>query len=271
MPPIADQRASNLCLTILGRKILLWQPQPDRCVLSLFDPLEGRQEWQKRKFAAGARLGMVGKKAVGVMEPGGRFLLLSLPDGHTIADLKLEAEPSLGDITLLEWRGKYFLQTSDSAANDAARQTRLPGKGGHPKAGGQRPRLVPLCPSKLVHEGRLYAFDGHGKLLWPAPVKIENQFLPLDQPPDLPVLTFVCRVQEREGGRFKTAVLCIDKRNGRTVYQAEDAADFMIPFQCVGDAQKKTVDLVTWTNTVTLTFTDKPWPSGSAAAAAAGK
>ena len=28
------------------------------------------------------------------MEPGGRFTLYSLPDGRTIADLKLEAEPA---------------------------------------------------------------------------------------------------------------------------------------------------------------------------------
>ena len=65
-------------------------------MLSLFDPLEGRQDWSERKFAAGARVSMIGEKAVGVMEPGGRFLLCSLPDGGTIADLKLEAEPSLG-------------------------------------------------------------------------------------------------------------------------------------------------------------------------------
>ena len=91
MPPIADKRASDSCLAILGRKILLWQPQQDRRVLSLFDPLEGRQEWPERKFAAGARVSLIGEKAVGVMEPGGRFVLYSLPDGRTIADLKLEA------------------------------------------------------------------------------------------------------------------------------------------------------------------------------------
>ena len=78
MPPIADKRASDSCLAILGRKILLWQPQQDRRVLSLFDPLEGRQEWPERKFAAGARVSLIGEKAVGVMEPGGRFVLYLL-------------------------------------------------------------------------------------------------------------------------------------------------------------------------------------------------
>ena len=37
----------------------------DRCELSLFDPLEGRQDWPERKFAGGARVSMIGEKAVG--------------------------------------------------------------------------------------------------------------------------------------------------------------------------------------------------------------
>ena len=138
-----------------------------------------------------------------------------MPDGRTIADLKLEAEPSLGDITLLESGGKYFLLTSDSAADDGIRRRHAPGQGGF-----QHGQLAALrrsiCPSKPVGKGRLYAFDGHGKLLWPAPVKIEDQMLPLNQPADLPILTFACRVYDGKGGQ-KTSVLCIDKRNGRTV------------------------------------------------------
>ena len=34
MPPIADKRGSESCLAILGRKILLWQPQGDRRCLA---------------------------------------------------------------------------------------------------------------------------------------------------------------------------------------------------------------------------------------------
>ena len=35
---------------------------------------------------------MVGEQAVGVMEPDGHFMLLELPSGRTIADLKLDAD-----------------------------------------------------------------------------------------------------------------------------------------------------------------------------------
>ena len=49
------------------------------------------------------------------MEPSGRFVLISLPDGRTIADLKLEAEPSLTDMTLLASGDQYFLLTRQFA------------------------------------------------------------------------------------------------------------------------------------------------------------
>ena len=78
-----------------------------------------------------------------------------------------------------------------------------------------------ICPSKPIHEGRLYAFDRHGKLQWPAPVKIENQRVALNQPTDLPILSFACRVPDEDNGQYRTSLLCIDKRSGRTVYQAE--------------------------------------------------
>ena len=67
-------------------------------VLTLVDPLEGRDLWPGRTVLGEARTCVVGEEAVGVMEPrtnsepGGRFLLLGLPDGRTIADVKLKSE-----------------------------------------------------------------------------------------------------------------------------------------------------------------------------------
>jgi hypothetical protein len=140
---------------------------------------------------------------------------------------------------VLESDGKYFLLSSDPAP---------------PEVTGSEPQPpVVFYPSKPVNKGRLYGIDGNGKLLWPAPVKIEAQGFPSYQPADLPILTFVKQV-----GRLKTSVLCIDKRDGRTVYQANNAGDLTNFFRVVGDAKKKTVDLMNWASIVTLTFTDKP-------------
>ena len=114
MPPIADERAAASCLATLGRKVLLWQTSKGAQVLSLFDPLEGRSDWPERKFAAGAQACIIEEKALAVMEPSGRFVLYSLPDGRTMAEMKLEAEPALRDITLFESGSRYFLVTSDT-------------------------------------------------------------------------------------------------------------------------------------------------------------
>ena len=52
---------------------------------------------------------------------------------------------------------------------------------------------------------------------------------------------------------------------GRTAYQAEGYEAGQDRLRVVGDADKKTVDIMTSNNRVTLTFTDKPWPSTPAA------
>ena len=96
MPAIAERPTADSCLAISGRMILLWQPEQGRHMLSLFDPLEGRQQWPEQIFAAGAQTCLIGGEAVAVMEPGGRFAIYSLPDGRTIAKLKLQSQPALG-------------------------------------------------------------------------------------------------------------------------------------------------------------------------------
>jgi hypothetical protein len=116
--------------------------------------------------------------------------------------------------------------------------------------------------------------DGQGKLQWPKPVVLENQFLWTDQPARLPILSFgsQCYEQGPPGqNRQKISLLCIDKRNGRAVYQQE-FTNYVSLLDVVGDAEKKTVDLTMQRNgvqTVRLTFTDKPLPppaTGSRAA-----
>ena len=151
-------RFAETCLTTLGRKLLLWWPEGNQRVLTLVDPWEGRDVWPGRKFSAGACACVVADEAVGVMEPSGRFVLMSLPDGRTIADVKLEAEPSLGRIILFESGGQYFLVASAGQADVSSMIRFLPGGGS----------------SKQINHGRLYAFDRQGKLGWAAPVEIRE-------------------------------------------------------------------------------------------------
>ena len=246
------------CIATLGRQLLLWRIEGGNRVLSLFDPLEGRDRWPPRKFAAGAHAAVVGGEAVGVFEPDGHFVLLGLPDGRTIADTRLEAEKSLAGIILIESGEQYFLMTHSlpSEANNNPRPM----------------QPMPGCSVKPITRGRLYAFDRQGRVQWPEPVSIKDQHFLLNQPDRLPILTFACQIYEQRAngqGRYQVAVLCVDKRTGRTVYKG-DSTDPTGMFNIVGDPEKKTVNLnlqrnMEKRNSVTLTFTDKPIPPAPAA------
>ena len=154
-------RFEETCLATLGRNVLLWWPEGNQRVLTLVDPLEGRDLWRGRKFAANAHACVVNNELVGVMEPGGRFVLVSLPDGRTIADLKLEAEPSLTDMTLFESGDQYLLLTRSSQG----------------EANAPHFQPMPGCLYKPIYRGRLYAIDRKGKLQWPAPVDDQEPVL----------------------------------------------------------------------------------------------
>ncbi len=108
--------------------------------------------------------------------------------------------------------------------------------------------------------------DEQGKLQWPKPVVLENQFLWPDQPARLPILSFGTQRTARmsNGQAFqKMSLLCVDKRNGRVVCN-QDVPIYAGLLDVTGDAEKKTVDLVMQRSIVRLTFTDKPWPPPSA-------
>ena len=237
------------CLTTIGRHLLLWWQEGTGRTLTLVDPLEGRDLWPGRKFSHAARACVVRDEAVGVFEPDGRFVLVGLSDGRTIADVKLKAESRLIDISIEADDSRYFLIVRSSTSDRNA------------------VNIQPLIGSdpKPINYGRLYAFDKEGKTLWPEPVVIENQFLLSDQPLRLPILTFACQayVQTANGqGRQKMSVRCIDKRNGRTAFKAEYANQNNI-FDITGNPEKKAVDLILQRQTIRLTFTDKPLPPPS--------
>lgn len=233
-------------MATLGRCVLTWDANPKERELSLFDPWEQRPVWPSRKFAAGSKACLVGETAIGVFEPSGHFVLLSLPDGRAIADLKLTPEPSLSEIVVTRLGGQYFLLAHD--ARPRARMDRHP--------------IQPL-PGTLyqpIRRGRLYAIDRQGKSTWPSPAVIEDQHLLLNQPAGLPVLVFACqKYEQRKEGQMwaKTWVLGVDRRCGRIVYD-KDTQNTTMTLDLIGDTDQKTVELRMQNTTVVLRFTDKP-------------
>ena len=154
-----------------GRRLLSWRLVQDHRELAFFDAWMARTSWPRRKFVHNARATLLGEEAVGVFEPNGRFALVALSDGHLIADLKLQWEPSLAEITLLSIDDQYFM-----LADSSARSSLIGPIGG--------------LSRKIIHSGRLYAFDRQGTLQWESPAKIKGQCLLTHQPAYLPVLAF---------------------------------------------------------------------------------
>ncbi|MEN6459241.1 MAG: PQQ-binding-like beta-propeller repeat protein [Thermoguttaceae bacterium] len=241
----APLQASSL--GVFGRNVLLWWQEGHRRLMTLTDPLEGRDLWPEGwRFASTARACVIDDEAVGVLEPSGRFVLVSLPEGRTIADIKLQAEPTLQDIAVFHDGDRYFLLTRGGSAL------------------GPSPMLQPMPQAfsgsyNPIYRGRLYAFDEHGKLAWPEPVTITNQLFWTNQPPQLPILIFGCQLHEQAAngqGQWKPTVLCIDKRTGKTAYSGQFKN--MIGFFGVRcDPAQKTIDIIVQQDTVTLKFTNK--------------
>jgi len=234
----------------LGRHVLGWQRGEDRCVLELVDPWENRSLWPPKEFAAGAKLRYVEEGTVGVYEPEGRFVLVDLSDGRTVIDAQLRPDRSLSEFLVLPSSDQYLVVLYKRVVSpDQVRRT----------------FALHGVTSAQIGRAQAYAFDRRGNVLWPSPVTVKDQWLPLGQPSRLPVLAFACIVQERRAGaqtRSKTSILCIDKRNGREIFR-EQLAGATNSFDLVGDPEKDTVELRFQRNTVTMTFTDQPLETAS--------
>ncbi len=225
-----------------GRHMLVWSAENDKMSLRLFDPFERRDVW-RREFTAGAKMGRAGLRDVGILEPGGKFVLLSPQDGRDIFSSRLEEEPYLSDLVVLPNQGGCLIIAS-----------------GTPEGASQvTPILRTINPPSLVN-GIVYGLDAKGRRIWSTRVK--NQCLLMDQAEALPVLTFACRLRTVEkNGRSRTssAVLCLDKRNGRVIHQGA-IAGAISRVQIVPDQKNHTIDIRTTRDSTLLTFTDKPLP-----------
>jgi hypothetical protein len=247
------------CITSIGRNLLLWQTDDGGRVLRFYDPVRGDSVWPPRKFSAAAHVCLVDSEAVGVMEPDGHLVVLSLPDGQTMIDTMLQPEKNLAEIILQQSGDQFFLIVHSAPRRETKTQPL---------------QAISGCNTRPIGFGRLYAFDHQGKMQWANPVTIENQHFLLNQPCHLPVLTFACQVYNQQlvgQGKMLVKILCVDKRNGQVAYKGELPNPTGV-FVVTGEPEKKTVSLHLQRNNMILAFTDKPLPaSANAEGAPAGK
>ena len=240
-------------LMTLGSCVLTWGRGPDGNgrILSLFDPWRQKPVWPDRAFASGSRIDVVEQSAVGVMEPGGHFVLVDLADGHTIADLQLKVRQHfpVSDLLVTRLGDQYIVIVQDRRTlgneNNNEQQMQAP----------QGALSYPICRS------RIYAVDLQGKPAWPEPVDIDHQYFLLSQPPRLPVLVFCGMRYEQSGNQahLRTSLVAVDRRDGRVVYDRSNLGQMgMMAVDVVGDPTNQTVQIQANMEDVSLKFTDKP-------------
>jgi hypothetical protein len=112
----------------------------------------------------------------------------------------------------------------------------------------------------------VYAFDRKGgKPVWQVPAVIDQYGLPLHQPVDVPVLTFLRHVNQAAAApgqrtSLRGSVLCLDKRDGRILLRKDDIATQIHSFEIVADTDRQVVQVSLPGKLFTLKFTDEPAP-----------
>ena len=193
-----------------GRRVLAWTGGDGKRDVRLYDVLTGKTLYQG-EFAAGSRGALFHDRVMAAVQPDGQMRMVSLIDGQLIADQKLDAEPSLNAIVFQETAEGYLLAVIGPPKTNMPVQTDVVGGSAN---------------SQMIH-GKVYLFDrASGKPRWEVPATIEHFGLLMEQPTQSPLLVFM-----RKGGRNaqQSALLVLDKRDGRIVFQKEDvpvAANF---------------------------------------------
>jgi len=240
----------NLRMAKIGGRLLVWSvgragQTASEAGVELVDPWEQRVVWRKT-IDPKSKAQVVDDRAVAIIEPQGRFLLLDLDTGHELIDEAVDPEPQLHEVHVLPSTDVYIVVANRPWRNNRKNVYVNPVPGG---------RNNPLV------DGRVYGFDRRtGKRLWD--IEINRQGLMLDQPAALPVLVFAARVYEKDpmaGPRGTTyyPVTIIDKRTGDVLHD-ERVGKHISGFDMVGDMELSQVTIKHIQSTIEFTFREEP-------------
>ncbi len=238
----AKAPAGDVRIGSVGRNLLTWVQDQQGSRLTLDDVWQGRQLWQ-HTFSAAAKYWMISTDEIAVLDPVGRFALLSLHDGRPRVDEQIDPEPNLTEMFVVRGSDHYLL----FANSPQAIQGNV-----NPVPGGY------FCP--LVG-GNAYGFDRFsGKRLWKTPLPLQLSF-DITQPADSPIAVLASRVYEQNGNRITrqySPLVCLDKRTGRIVHQ-EELAGSISRVEQIPNPGGKSVEIRTNASSIKLTLTSEPW------------
>ena len=253
--------------------ILSFRPRADgSSVLSLFDvAVQPPRELWSAPFGGfsdamhGVKACLVDREAIALMEPSGRFVMLSLADGSKLIEEQLELEPNLQNIFVERSAEQDILFVNRPSRNPATWQNPFgnvaPGRRNGP-AMLVRPSVNIQPVGDIQFSGRIYAFNrATHKQQWPRPVVVEQRGYSSTEPNELPVLTFLGNILETtprpNGENQHGSVLCLDKRTGRVLYQS----DTLPPVNAVdmqANTDDRSITVASPPSSIMLKFTNQP-------------
>lgn len=223
-------------LLMEGRRVVAWEKEGDTGSVFAVDPGTGERVWNK-EFNGDARMVAVEAAEVAILEPRGHFTILDVRDGTARVDADVGLVEALESIAVVRSAERYVLVTFAPPPGFVRRN---------------QFNINSWARMQSAH-GPVWAFDrASGRPLWAT--RVENQSFDVNQPEDLPVMTFssYSYEQPRPGvtmaGQFMTVKL-LDVRNGQTILESKfpssqvahrfnvDLAEKTIAIDFIGTAQ----------------------------------
>jgi hypothetical protein len=236
---------ANVRLEPIESGYLTWQSVAGRQELARFDIVGERVAW-KRGFSIDALATIIDSETAGILEPEGRFAVVSLKDGHVEYESTVETFGTAQQIFVQKDRDQYILFCNEPLE----------------LADGAGIAQISPLPQNLFIHGKIHGFDRHtGKRTWTT--RMERQGYDPNQPAALPILTFFAtRVEQKPPGRAeqRMSLTCVDKRTGRVVFDDRQLDEPYPSIEFLPDLDERQIELRLVRSTLRLKFTDKPWP-----------
>jgi hypothetical protein len=240
--------------TTCGRNVLAWKAGQGKAVnLRLYDATnQGTGLWSKIVDLP-AKGCIIDGEELALLEPSGKFTVVSLRSGKELISAMIDPEPELQGISVVASREQYLLAVSQPLSGESNGVTAFPLQNGGAIG-------APV-------NGKVYALDrATGAAQWQTPAFVAQHALPPDQPTESPVLVFVRRKNISRGGGTTSNVsslLCLDRRDGSIVFEEDAFLGLANSCEIMCDRKARTVAInVTGdgNRTLTLKFTDDPAP-----------
>ncbi len=224
----------------------VYESKDENVTIGKLDVLSQQMQWQY-SFPNTARGTLIGLDKMAIMTPDGKLTLLNLNDGSEVFRRQLLPEDQLTNIFIIESKQHLMLVTSRPLN---ARGITVPSVG-------MQARMI---------NGNVYCLDRNtGEFNWPSPSRIQGWALPMNQPADSPVLTFVRQVnsvssEDRRRTTMHSEIFCMDKRDGRELMSPQQITGYIRAFDVTSEASKQLVTVTANTNINRFRFTDDPTP-----------